>query len=163
MFLAALTTSYARLELFNLLDKLGRNVLYFDTDSVIFVEDSATPTIPLGNFLGELTNELPNDTHITHFASAGPKNYGYQLSTGENCCKVKGFQLNHRNSQFINYASMVEVIKDPTKQITLPPQKMIVRNKRKFTLENREEERRYSMVVTKRRRIDNFDSVPYGF
>ena len=34
---AALVTCYARLELYKELKKLGRNVLYFDTDSVVFV------------------------------------------------------------------------------------------------------------------------------
>ena len=38
VFIAAFTTAQARLKLYNEIDKLGRNILYFDTDSVIFLE-----------------------------------------------------------------------------------------------------------------------------
>ena len=37
IFLAAFTTSWARLKLYELLDKLGRRVFYYATDSVVFI------------------------------------------------------------------------------------------------------------------------------
>ena len=37
--IASFVTAYARLELFKVLHKLGDSVLYYDTDSVIYVED----------------------------------------------------------------------------------------------------------------------------
>ncbi|KAL1252656.1 hypothetical protein QQF64_017349 [Cirrhinus molitorella] len=37
VFIGAFTTAHARLELYDLMDKLGERVLYTDTDSVIFV------------------------------------------------------------------------------------------------------------------------------
>ncbi|CAB3982181.1 DNA polymerase [Paramuricea clavata] len=37
--IASFVTAYAQLELFEVLNKLGESMLYFDTDSVIYVED----------------------------------------------------------------------------------------------------------------------------
>ena len=39
--------------------------------------------IPLGDFLGEMTNELDEEDHIIDFTSAGPKNYGYKTKLGK--------------------------------------------------------------------------------
>ena len=102
--------------------KLGDRVLYHDTDSVIF---SSTPndTMPvLGNYLGQLTDELScknigckedNCTGhwIEEFISCGPKNYAYKLNTGEMTCKVRGFSLNFSGSKVINFDSMKEIFR----------------------------------------------------
>lgn len=37
IFIGAMTTAYARLMLYDLMDKLGERCIYFDTDSVVFV------------------------------------------------------------------------------------------------------------------------------
>ena len=76
--LAAYTTCQARLKLYELLDKLGRRVLYYDTDSVIYVSREGEWEPEIGDVLGELTNELERDNHIVAFASGGPKNYSYE-------------------------------------------------------------------------------------
>ncbi len=55
---AAFTTAYARLKLYDLLDLLQERVLYYDTDSVIYVSEPGKPDPPLGNYLGDLTDEL---------------------------------------------------------------------------------------------------------
>ena len=60
VFLAAFTTAWARLKLYGVLDKLGKNVLYHDTDSVIYISDGENDP-PIGNFLGEFTDELDGD------------------------------------------------------------------------------------------------------
>jgi DNA polymerase elongation subunit (family B) len=46
--LAAFTTAYARLKLCEVLDMLQERVLYYDTDSVIFVSKPDEPDPPLG-------------------------------------------------------------------------------------------------------------------
>ncbi|CAB3977782.1 DNA polymerase [Paramuricea clavata] len=57
--IASFVTAYARLELFEVLNKLGESVLYFDTDSVIFIEDkSKGHTIKTSQYLGEMADEL---------------------------------------------------------------------------------------------------------
>lgn len=67
IFLAAFTTAWARLKLYEEMDKLGRSVLYHDTDSIIYASNGINDP-PLGNFLGEFTDELDGDT-ITTFVS----------------------------------------------------------------------------------------------
>ncbi|GIX98241.1 DNA-directed DNA polymerase [Caerostris extrusa] len=71
IFIAAFTTAWARLKLYQEMDKLGENVLYHDTDSIIYASDGMNDP-PLGNFLGEFTDELEGD-EITTFVSGGPK------------------------------------------------------------------------------------------
>ena len=46
--IAAFTTAYARLKLYEVLDMLQERVLYYDTDSVIFVSKPDEPDPPLG-------------------------------------------------------------------------------------------------------------------
>jgi hypothetical protein len=63
IFLANFTTAHARLRLYSVLDRLGENVLYFDTDSVIFRTHNYDDLqyLPIGNFLGELTDEITQE------------------------------------------------------------------------------------------------------
>ena len=68
--IAAFTTAYAHLKLYRVLDQLQEQVLYYDTDSVIFVSKPDEPEPPLGPYLGQLTNKL-KEGHITTFIS-GP-------------------------------------------------------------------------------------------
>lgn len=56
--LAAYTTAQARLKLYSYMKKLRNKVIYTDTDSVIYISKTEKEDIPLGNFLGEMTNEL---------------------------------------------------------------------------------------------------------
>ena len=56
--IAAFTTAYARLKLYDLLDLLQERVLYYDTDSVIYVHEPGKPDPPLGDYLGDLTDEF---------------------------------------------------------------------------------------------------------
>lgn len=93
IFLAAFTTAWARLRLYEALDVLQQQVLYYDTDSVIYRWKPGRPSIPIGDFLGEMTDELEGDV-ITEFISGGAKNYGYKTRGGKTECKVRGFTLN---------------------------------------------------------------------
>lgn len=61
VFIAAFTTCYARLKLYQELQRLGTDVLYFDTDSIVYKSNGQNDP-PLGNFLGEFTDELGGDT-----------------------------------------------------------------------------------------------------
>eukprot|EP00732_Lithocolla_globosa_P000387 Lithocolla_globosa_v1_NODE_115_length_6172_cov_14.462155.p5 type:complete len:157 gc:universal NODE_115_length_6172_cov_14.462155:3681-3211(-) len=92
---ACFTTSQARLKLYSVLKRLGDAVLYYDTDSVVFVERPGTAVVELGPYLGDLTDEVGGKS-IVEFASAGPKDYGYRLDDGTTTCKVKGFTTTRR-------------------------------------------------------------------
>ena len=105
-FIAAFTTCWARLKLYDSLDTLGERVLYYDTDSVIFRQLPGQPTILVVDFLGDMTNELDGDDYIVEFVSGGAKNYGYLTKEGKVECKVRGFTLNVRGSASLNYEVM---------------------------------------------------------
>ena len=60
--IAAFTTCHARLRLYNVLDRLQERVLYFDTDSIIYVSKPGEWEPPTGDYLGDLTDEIdPKD------------------------------------------------------------------------------------------------------
>jgi hypothetical protein len=88
---AAMIASYGRLKLYEELEQLQDRVLYFDTDSIIFVERPGCYNPPTGEFLGEWKNELKTGDHIVTFVSAGPKNYAYITAKGnyyDLCCML---------------------------------------------------------------------------
>ena len=81
IFVAAFTTCHARLKLEESLDTLQEQVLYYDTDSVVYKWRPDQLSIATGDFLGDMTHELDGDV-ITEFVSGGPKNYGYTTRQG---------------------------------------------------------------------------------
>ena len=56
--IAAFCTTYARLELYKALDKLGDQVCYMDTDSCVYVSYPGCQEIATGELLGDWTDEL---------------------------------------------------------------------------------------------------------
>ena len=176
--IAAFCTSWARIKLWGIMNKLGDRVLYHDTDSIIF---SVKPTDkyipPLGEYLGELTNELSCKEvgcigctvghWITEFISCGPKNYTFRLNTGEITCKVRGFSLNYRNSQIINFQSMKEALYawkngENDKLITVKTEIHRLKHKDPIVY-SRQVQKQYGVVYDKRRVLNDFTTVPYGF
>ena len=100
--IAAFTTVHARLQLYDELDMLQERVLYYDTDSVIYLSQSGQPEPQLGNYIGDLTNKL-GGKHITVFASGGPKNYCYKTNSGKTEIKVRGITLDCTARQKVNF------------------------------------------------------------
>ena len=110
VFLGAFTTAHARLELYDLMDRLGDRLLYSDTDSVIFVSREGDWEPPLGPYLGDLTDEIGGDDFITEFCSGGPKTYGYRTAAGKTCMKAKGITLNFDNSKVIRLDTLIGLV-----------------------------------------------------
>ena len=92
----AFTTAWARLHLYEKgLQKKTDRVLYFDTDSIIYLLKEGDEPLPLGDGLGEFTDEVepvvhpdfpdepPRERYISSFVSGGPKNYSLELSFRE--------------------------------------------------------------------------------
>ena len=173
IFIAAFTTCHARLKLYSTLHQLGRAVLYYDTDSVIYVSDGKNDP-PLGDFLGEFTDELEGD-HIVNFISGGPKNYAYRTSRGKECLKVRGFTLNYSASKKITFDTMHRLVSifQPAKakrQRILEEEPVVVINPKKITRDKRgkrlitkEERKKYQVVYDKRVLQPDFSTLPYGF
>lgn len=115
IYIAALTTAYARMELFKYCDQISTRektqVLYVDTDGIIFNRDLFPfHDLKTGPFLGELTNELDKGEFIASFASLGPKNYSYVTSKFKSCIKVKGFSLHAINKIVFENEKMCQLI-----------------------------------------------------
>ena len=104
-FIAIFTTAYARFKLYEALETLQERVLYYDTESDIYKWRPGQTVIPLGAFLGDFTDEREGDL-IVEFASGGANNYGYVTRGGKFECKVRGFLLNYKNKQKLNYQSL---------------------------------------------------------
>ncbi|XP_064635289.1 uncharacterized protein LOC135492653 [Lineus longissimus] len=168
--IAAYVTAHGRLKLFSELSKLGKNVLYFDTDSIIYRESSNTSSYRpvLSDFLGHFKDELSGNT-ITEFVSGGPKNYAYKLKTPERdgvqtVCKVRGFTLNYRNGQSINFDSMKRLILENRFD-----ERIVVRNPRKikrkkdFKVVSAPESKAYGIVYDKRIITESFQTIPFGY
>ena len=177
LLVAAFCTTWARLKLWSVMIKLQDRVIYHDTDSVIFsVKETDKYIPPLGKFLGNLTNELTcketgcKGCEIGHwieeFVSCGPKNYSFKLNTGEVSCKVRGFSLNYKNSQIINFESMKEALFawEEKNNEMIKIKTKILRGKHKNPIVySKEIKKRYSVVCDKRKVLDNFVTIPYGF
>uniref|UniRef100_A0A1I7ZPH1 DNA-directed DNA polymerase n=1 Tax=Steinernema glaseri TaxID=37863 RepID=A0A1I7ZPH1_9BILA len=106
---AIMTTSQARLHLYQYLESLGERVVYYDTDSVIFRATAQENTDLLsthkGELLGQLKDESPDDP-ITHFVACGPKAYAYVTKSEKTCVKVRGITLDADAASTVHYASM---------------------------------------------------------
>ena len=176
VFIAAIITAHARLLLYNVLDKLQDQVLYCDTDSPIYSHCPGQYDQPVGEGLGEFTDELVCKEvlcnvedcvghYIVEFWSGGPKNYAYKVDNGHTVCKVRGFTLNHTNAQLINFDSFKDIVMshvggDPEHIIVRNPQK-ICRDKLSQKLYNHSEDKSYGME-----KVINSDTLytyPYGY
>ena len=146
-------------------------MLYFDTDSVIFTTKPGQLRVPLGDYLGEMTNELDDNGFITEFASAGPKNYGYKTRQGKACCKVRGFTLNVRGAQQLNYdvmrQNLIDEITQPLderRNINVVNPNFFYRNPVTKHLRVITRTKRYGLVFDKRVVAPTtFASFPYGY
>ena len=93
--IAAFTTSHARLRLLTMMRKLGQRILYYDTDSVLYVSRPGDEEPQTGDMLGEWDSQLEKgESHITEFVSLGPKVYSYTTNTGRIEMKCKGLSQN---------------------------------------------------------------------
>ena len=88
--IAAFTTAHARLKLYSVLEQLDRRVLYFDTDSVIYVSKDGEWEPPTESYLGELTDELEGG-HITTFVSGGQKTMRMKQTLAKPCVKFEDY------------------------------------------------------------------------
>ena len=85
IFVAAFTTSHACEMLYGVLDKLGDQVLGYDTGSCWYVDRPGGNTIDTGDSLGDFTDELGD--HITKWCGTGPKSYAYETNKGKIVCR----------------------------------------------------------------------------
>ena len=137
-------------------------ILYFDTDSVIYVSRPGVPDPPTGNFLGDLTSELKPSQHIQEFVSLGPKSYGYQINDGKTCVKVKGFTLNKATDDVVNFNSLLKMLDRTT--VTNVPQNYLKRNLSSLHISDNKMIKKCKFTYSKRRIVDDqFNTLPFGY
>ncbi len=165
VFIAAFTTSNARLRLYEMVDYLGEKVIYYDTDSVFYIDDG-TKNVKTGCILGEWANEL-GANYITDWVSTGPKSYAYIENNGNETCKIKGFCLNYENSQFLNFKTLTKMVKKECKGVTMVNENKITRDSKTKNIINKYQEKFFSFDYDKRviNKLNNeiIDTLPYGY
>ena len=166
VYVAAFTTCWARLKLWSLLQKLDQDVLYYDTDSVIYIHRPlSTPEIPLGQFLGELTDELAPDgsVYITEFVSTGPKSYAYRTSEGHVICKFKGLSKTLYNLKYVNFESMLSCIQKGTVYSITGAKNLIFKLNKYGHVQTLRQSKIFRMVYDKRWIGDQYITFPFGY
>ena len=163
IFVACFTTSHARLMLYNKLDYLKEKVLYFDTDSIIYVDDG-TKNIKTGDMLGMMTDELEGDV-ISSFVSTGPKSYSFKYGDNDEKSAIKGFTLNHENSSILNHDSMRKIVKKQIRELKIINENKITRKNREIINKYCEKVFKfgYDKRVIKHLDKNHIDTLPYGY
>ncbi|XP_018573827.1 uncharacterized protein LOC108912895 [Anoplophora glabripennis] len=155
--IASYITTQARLKLYSYLEQLGERVLYYDTDSVIFVSKEGEFDVAVGEFLGDMTDELEEygpGSYITEFVSGGPKTYSYKvLSTEDNqekvVCKVKGISLTYAASQLINFSTIKGMVLTPSQPTSIISKN--IRRTKEHEIVTKQESKIYKPNSTKRK------------
>jgi hypothetical protein len=163
---ASFVTAYARLELYAQLEQLGQRVLYFDTDSCMYVYDPDQYNIPIINSrLGKWTDEVP-EGKIVKYVALGPKNYGYEyIVEGKRYtkCKVKGITLDYDTTQKVNFDTMVDCVKDRDNYSSVIHYPSRIQRHRDRKVTSGPQTKTFRSVYTKRLVVDTFKTVPYGY
>ncbi|XP_054259940.1 uncharacterized protein LOC128984630 [Macrosteles quadrilineatus] len=168
--IAAYTTSQARLKLYEHLEALGAQVLYYDTDSVVYILGNGLYREPTGDYLGEMTNELIDygpGSYITEFVSGGPKTYAYLVwSTNQQklipICKIKGLTLNFKTSKTVNFEKIKEMVLSEAKQ-TVEIEESRIRRTRDRDIVTITESKVFQITGPKRRYEGQYDTLPFGY
>ena len=178
--IASMVTSYARMKLHSIIDGiesscLGR-VLYFDTDSVIFIDkpNSGWYVPEIGDFLGDMTDEIEKDygpeSYIDRFASGGPKNYAYTVVTPNGIeikTKIKGLNITSGIKSQLDFECVNEFAKEYRKGNNLVKEvdQLQFRADPKHDVYTKIFLKKYRSVSEKRMVIENgpIHTLPYGF
>ena len=114
VYISAFITAYARVMLIDdVFIPLGDKVLYYDTDSAVYVSPTGEHLLPVNKDgeLGTWASELPDDDYFVEFCSSGPKTYSCRSFSGDrNVNKSKGFHLHWENSTIFHMQSMKEAV-----------------------------------------------------
>jgi hypothetical protein len=189
--IAAFVTAQARLKLYSALKNLNQRAIYYDTDSVMYIDTlpdcsaggpAAGACLPApfaptkGKYLGEWIDELDEDDYIIEMVAPGPKNYAYTTIKGKKKCICKGLTLRTREAKSkINFDAMKNVITcDIDSKITVSQFKM-KRDSDTWTISNCFYDKIYQFVYDKRRIVSTtttttgetssrtYETLPFGW
>ena len=162
--IASFVTCHARLHLYSELNRIQERVLYFDTDSIIYLTRENDVYEPeTGVYLGEFTNELDKDEYITEFVCAGPKNYAYKTNKNNTECTIKGFTLNYVTSLEITFDSIKEIVtNNQTKKLPVYQNKFKI-DPKNWSIKTKNEIKNYAFVYDKRELFNDLTTLPWGY
>lgn len=169
--LAAYTSALARVHLYGYLDMLKERCLYHDTDSIIFSCKDGEEKPMLGDYLGELTDELiefGENSYIDEAVFTSEKSYAFIVKTpGKDdsvVCKVKGLNLSYKNSKSVNFDSMKNLVLQDQNEILKLDNRVILRTGHSTVYSTQQE---YTFKVNANKRIkigsDMILTLPYGY
>jgi hypothetical protein len=164
--IAANTTAQARLKLYSYLEQLGPRALYADTDSVVYTSRPGEWKPELGDYLGDLTDEVP-DNRIIEFVTGGLKKYAYKIAKPDKdgnttICKVRGITLNYKNSLTINFGKIKDMVinnRDDVK--TVKDDFKITRDHKRLLTVHQDKD--YRIVFDKGAIMQDYSTRPYEF
>ena len=109
--IASFTTAHARRWLYGAMVDVGvENVIYCDTDSIIYYHPTGNNPIKTDAKLGGMTDELKGD-YIKEIIALAPKTYSYIKASGELVLKAKGFSLNASTiEQGVNFGTFKNIV-----------------------------------------------------
>lgn len=174
---ASFVTAWARLYLYEIMENIEesnpKSVLYFDTDSVIFVHKNGCYKPPIGAYLGQMTDEIESEfgvgAKMVEFYSLGPKTYSYKVIDANGRVfekfKAKGITQTVESTAKVN----MEVIKEKATNkannqlstTTKVPQ-MQFRITRQHDVVTKNVEKDFRVTSNKRRIVGN-ETLPYGY
>jgi hypothetical protein len=185
--IAAMTTSHARLMLYQLMHTLDKNLCYFDTDSVVFFEPKDQPILKTGSFLGkknqiihfifltimqstgELTDEIADfgaGATISKFVSIGPKSYCLEVKVpGKEpftITKMKGVTLKHNNKHLTDFKTMKGLVDGELDDVTIQIVNRIERGNDFKIFTRADSTKKVQLVYTKRARVGPYETKPWG-
>jgi len=143
--------------------------MYCDTESVVFITAPGQWDPPLGDYLGDLTDEVQQSA-ITAFVTSGPNNYAYTLQNANkkwqfSICKLRGITLNFKYSFEINFETVnkIENGRSNCDRVSLVNENTIVRNPSTGHVITKREMKDYRIVFEKRVITDGSHTQPYGY
>lgn len=173
--IAIYVTAQARLKLYSYLEQLNTNILYYDTDSIIFVDSSAVEIPPCGDYVGDLTDELAQygvGSYIKEFISGGPKQYGIKIwSTDKQdyltIVKLRGFTINSNTADVLSFDNIKQLVHDFALEnqnwSLITNLDRIERTQTRAVVTRKEAPKKYRIVYEKRYLGENFLTFPFGF
>lgn len=169
--LAAYTSALARIHLYKYLDMLKERCLYHDTDSIIFTCKENEDCPKLGDYLGDLTDELIDfgeNSWISEAVFTSEKSYALNIKTPGKpdsvVCKAKGIDLSHGNSIEVNFESMKKlVLEDRHGEIKLE-NRVILRSGDSLVYSTHQQYK-FKVNATKRVKVgvEQIDTLPFGY
>ncbi|GBN04849.1 hypothetical protein AVEN_1930-1 [Araneus ventricosus] len=160
IYIAAFTTSSARIRLYKMMDKLGDKVLYSDTDSIVYIDDG-TNKAETGCMLGDWTDELGEDKYIKTWISPASKDYAYLMNDGTVGGKIKGFKMTYESETKLYFEERMKIITEETDYIDVEINQFQIQKDRNIKVNKTN--KRYMFGFDKRRILDNFDTVLFGY